>query len=154
MIRLHIPVTMPGFNQILELAKRQERIDKKKASKFKKANKKPRLYSPYNILKNALTRQISNIVKSQTKDIAPEPASINFLWVCEHKHLDPDNIAVAKKFILDGLVKAKIMTNDGWKQVAQLSDDFIISEKGKVIVTIRPYNRTHEEIYNLINDIR
>lgn len=49
---------------------------------------------------------------------------ISFTWYCKNQMKDPDNIAFAKKFILDGIVKAKVIENDGWKQIKGFTDEF------------------------------
>lgn len=40
------------------------------------------------------------------------------------KAYDPDNIAAGKKFILDGLVEAGVLKNDGWKQVKGWTEEW------------------------------
>ena len=37
-----------------------------------------------------------------------------------------DNIAFAKKFIQDSLVKEKVIQNDGWKEIDSWSDEFSV----------------------------
>lgn len=60
-----------------------------------------------------------------------------FHWYEKNKRRDPDNIAFAKKFIFDALVKAGILDNDGWKQVSELGDKFYIdTEEQRVEVEI------------------
>lgn len=49
-------------------------------------------------------------------------------WHCENKRQDPDNIASAKKFILDGLQDAGVLRNDGWKQIAGFVDNFVVDK--------------------------
>lgn len=63
---------------------------------------------------------------------------LTFTWVCNNKKKDPDNIAFAKKFILDGLVRAKIIPNDGWNNIIGFKDEFFCepTEKPKVMITI------------------
>ena len=39
-----------------------------------------------------------------------------------------DNIASAKKFVIDGLVEADILADDGWRQVSGFSDTFEIDK--------------------------
>ena len=56
-------------------------------------------------------------------------AKINFTWFCDSKRLDPDNICFAKKFIMDGLVKAGVLENDGWKEVKGFTDTFMVDKK-------------------------
>lgn len=56
------------------------------------------------------------------------PFRLKFTWYCENRKQDPDNIAFQKKFILDGMVEAKFIENDGWKQILGFSDDFKIDK--------------------------
>lgn len=68
------------------------------------------------------------------------PVQISFIWLCKNKRVDPDNIAFAKKFILDGLQKAGVLKNDGWDFVCGgFSDRFSISPAGHVGVNVLIY---------------
>jgi Holliday junction resolvase RusA-like endonuclease len=59
-------------------------------------------------------------------------------WYCKNQKKDPDNISFAKKYILDGLVKAGILQNDGWKQIAGFEDYFVVdADKPRVEIQIR-----------------
>ena len=60
----------------------------------------------------------------------------NFTWFISNMRRDPDNIAFAKKFILDALQKYKIIKNDSAKFVKNLSDTFIYSKCEGVIVKL------------------
>lgn len=40
-----------------------------------------------------------------------------------------DNIAFAKKFILDALVKKGVLKDDGWKWVKGFTDEFFVDKK-------------------------
>ena len=63
------------------------------------------------------------------------PLEVHFHWYLPNKKKDPDNIARAKKFILDGLQVAGFLKNDGWAQIAGFRDSFHIdSEKPRVEV--------------------
>lgn len=64
------------------------------------------------------------------------PVTIKFLWVEENKRRDLDNIAFAKKFILDALQKSGKLKNDNRKFVVGFSDDFDYQKEAKVIITI------------------
>lgn len=60
-------------------------------------------------------------------------------YFCSDKRTDPDNLVVAKKFILDGLVKSKVLKNDGWKQVAGFKETWDIDKKNpRIEVTLFP----------------
>lgn len=58
-----------------------------------------------------------------------KPVFIIFRWVEKNKRRDHDNVAFAKKFILDALVKAGILKGDGWKHVTGFLDTFDIDEE-------------------------
>ena len=54
------------------------------------------------------------------------PLHIEFVWYERTKRRDLDNVASAKKFILDALQKAKIIKGDGQKYVGYIRDRFLI----------------------------
>lgn len=54
------------------------------------------------------------------------PVSIKFVWHCKNTRSDPDNIAFAKKCILDGLQKSNVLAGDGWKQICGFQDEFVL----------------------------
>ncbi len=56
------------------------------------------------------------------------PFKLKFTWYCKDKRQDPDNIAFQKKFILDGMVEAGFIKNDGWQQVTGFEDCFEIDK--------------------------
>jgi hypothetical protein len=67
-----------------------------------------------------------------------QPISLSFAWYVKNKRKDPDNIAFAKKFILDGMVAAKIIKNDGFKNIHSFGGDkfFVDSKNPRVEVFI------------------
>lgn len=65
-----------------------------------------------------------------------KPIFINFNWIEKNKKRDLDNIAFAKKFILDAMVKTKKIKNDGWQYVAGFSDKFSLGKETKVVLEI------------------
>ena len=86
--------------------------------------------------KKAETGAVEWECKRQKLTPLTNPVRIDFFWYVKNKKKDPDNIAFAKKFILDGLVDAGIITNDGFKNVKGFSDYFVLGEKDKVIIDI------------------
>ncbi len=59
------------------------------------------------------------------------------LWVEQNRKRDLDNIAFAKKFIQDGLVKAGIIHNDTYHEIAGFSDEFAYDPKNpRIVVTL------------------
>lgn len=57
------------------------------------------------------------------------PVKVLFRWYEEDNRRDIDNVAFAKKFILDGLVEADVLENDDQKHVVALRDEFYIDPK-------------------------
>jgi len=75
-------------------------------------------------------------LRQQFGDAPPLPKSIlKFTWYRKNKRTDPDNIAFAKKFILDAMQEVGIISNDGWSQVAGFIDCFEV-DKDNPRVTI------------------
>nr|DAQ56854.1 MAG TPA: crossover junction endodeoxyribonuclease [Caudoviricetes sp.] len=66
-----------------------------------------------------------------------EPVGINFYWYEKNKKRDKDNIASAKKYILDAMIEAGLIRNDGWKNVEGFKDRFDIDKDDpKVMVLV------------------
>lgn len=57
------------------------------------------------------------------------PVHISFRWYEKNRRRDPDNIAFAKKFILDSLVSAGVFPDDGQKYISGFDDKFYIDPK-------------------------
>lgn len=49
---------------------------------------------------------------------------LHFRWYEPNRNRDLDNVCFAKKFILDALVKNKIIETDGWRGVWGFTDEF------------------------------
>ena len=64
------------------------------------------------------------------------PIKIHFHWVEGNKKRDLDNIAFAKKFILDAMVKYKKLEDDNRKIVTAFTDTFEYGKETKVILEI------------------
>lgn len=64
------------------------------------------------------------------------PVMIHFHWIEKNKRRDLDNIAFAKKFILDALVKCGKLIDDNHNYVTAFTDDFKYSDETKVIIEI------------------
>ena len=86
----------------------------------------------------------------KSKLIPVNRVKLTFVWVEENNKRDPDNIAAAKKYILDALVEQKILPNDNRKHVTNFQDSFAISNSAEikpgVIVYIEDLDRTANEI--------
>ena len=62
--------------------------------------------------------------------------ALKLTWVEKTKRRDPDNIMGGIKYVLDGIVKAGILKNDGWKQVAAIENKFETGINPGVWVTL------------------
>lgn len=65
-----------------------------------------------------------------------KPIKIHFHWIEKDMRRDGDNIAFAKKFILDALVKNKKIEDDSRKYVVSFKDTFETGKENKVILYI------------------
>ena len=59
-----------------------------------------------------------------------------FQWQERKRNRDPDNVCAAKKFVLDALVKAGVIPNDGWENIHGFTDEFLVGTPG-VEVSLR-----------------
>lgn len=57
-----------------------------------------------------------------------ERIRLSITYYCKNKRKDMDNIAFAKKFILDGLVEAGVIPNDGWSEIEGWTEHFEIDK--------------------------
>lgn len=83
---------------------------------------------------NAIKQQETDYVyftaiEQKLKPITQYPVTVWFVWYSKNERKDIDNVCFAKKFILDGLVKAKILSNDSRKYVEGFRDVFCIDKK-------------------------
>lgn len=65
------------------------------------------------------------------------PIEITFKWIESNKRRDLDNIAFAKKFILDAMVKFGKLKDDNKKCVTAFRDEFYYGKEAKVILEIK-----------------
>ncbi len=86
-----------------------------------------------------LKKENTEYVMWQTKGLEPirhYPLHIHMTWFTKNEAKDPDNVAFAKKYILDGLVKSGILTDDGRKQIKGFSDDFEVDKNPRIEVVL------------------
>jgi len=77
-------------------------------------------------LKKKATEKVMLSIQKTTK--IPSPFKLIIAYYCKNKRKDKDNIAFAKKFILDGLQKRGTITGDGWKDVKYWHELFYIDK--------------------------
>lgn len=108
MQRLIIPGTLPGLNELIQ----------KNRTSFVVGAK----------LKREADRTVCRAVTACR--IRPVScADFVFRWYCPNKKRDKDNIAAARKFIFDGLVKSRVLKNDGWQEIGNWRDEWFIDKQ-------------------------
>lgn len=87
----------------------------------------------------AMKKKCTEQVKEQCllQQIQPVNGKIDLLfeWHSSTRH-DPDNVAFAKKFILDGLQAAGVLENDNRKFIGTMADEIIQDDEDYVILHI------------------
>ena len=87
----------------------------------------------------AIKKKCTEQVKEQCllQQIQPVNGKIDLLfeWHSSTRH-DPDNVAFAKKFILDGLQAAGVLENDNRKFIGTMADEIIQDDEDYVILHI------------------
>lgn len=73
-----------------------------------------------------------------------KPIKIHFLWIEGSKKRDRDNIAFAKKFILDAMIKCGKLKDDNRHYVVGFTDEFTYGNTTKVILEIE---EAEDDIY-------
>lgn len=112
--KCEIPFKMPSLNDYI----RENRSNKYKGAQMKKS----------------LERDIGLYI--HRLPVFNKPIHIHFIWVEGNKRRDLDNIAFAKKFILDAMVKAGKLKDDNRRYVTAFSDSFEYGDNFKVILEI------------------
>jgi hypothetical protein len=80
-------------------------------------------------IKKDETERIWAECKIQKIGLQKKGCFIVFSWFAKDKRKDKDNIAFAKKFILDGLVDAHVLDEDRWDYISGFLDVFEVDEK-------------------------
>lgn len=87
----------------------------------------------------AMKKKCTGQVKEQclSQQIHPVNGKVDLLfeWHSSTRH-DPDNVAFAKKFILDGLQAAGVLKNDNRKFIGTMADEIIQDDEDYVILHI------------------
>lgn len=82
-------------------------------------------------MKKKYERIISVYIQQQLKGVNfKNKVKLSFRWYEKDKRRDIDNIAMAKKFILDSLVNNNIIVSDGWRGVVGFTDEFFVDKSG------------------------
>ena len=70
------------------------------------------------------------------RDWRIDKARIVFRWIEPNRRRDKDNVAFAKKFILDALVKAGKLKDDNRNCVIAFTDNFEYTKEFKIVLEI------------------
>ena len=109
----------PGLNEL---------IAAERANKFKGAQ-----------MKAGYTNMAYYAAKEQLRGVTfTRPVAVTFRFVEKDRRRDLDNIAgFAHKVILDGLVQAGVLADDGWNEVTGISDSFAVDKaRPRIEVTL------------------
>lgn len=115
MISFYIPFRLPSLNEYINKC----RNNKYAGAKFKKD----------------VEDKIMWILNTRHFLIA-SPVHITFVWHESSQRRDKDNVAFAKKFILDALQKSGRLENDNNKYIAGFTDKFVYDKTDGVQVII------------------
>ena len=103
-----IPGELPDLNQIIAETKNH--------------------WGSYSSLKKANTQLVAFCAKRDTKR-RYKKIDIDITWHCKNKKRDKDNImAGGLKMILDGLVVAGVIQNDGWAHIGSINNHFEVDK--------------------------
>lgn len=107
--------TLPDMNEIIKVSKSH--------------------FAVYAKLKKKHTQQVVDSIKELP---AVQSADFLFQWYLPNKRKDPDNVAAGgTKMLLDGIVEAGVLPNDGYKQVKQITHKFYVDKDNpRIEVTI------------------
>lgn len=120
MIKFKIPFRLPSYNE------------------FQNENRKNRYAGAK--MKKQVESAIILILNTQKFRIS-SPVHISFVWHEPNAKRDKDNVAFAKKFILDALQKAGKLENDNNKFVQGFTDRFVYgSDEGVEVEIVEAIN--------------
>ena len=110
------------------------------AGEFTDLNKYIRAERANKYAASAIKKKETQRVIEACKGVATDfqyPVLIVFEWTTKDKRKDPDNVAFAKKFILDGLVKGGVLDGDSPKYIESFRDEFDVDKDAcGVLITI------------------
>ncbi len=104
--KLVIPGVFPTLNELIDMSKRH--------------------WAEYAKIKKTNTHTVAWIAKKLPK---MERIYLDITWYCKDRRKDLDNISAGIKFLLDGLVEAGVIPNDGWGEVAGFSHSFAVDKQ-------------------------
>lgn len=115
MIKIILPFRLPSLNDYISEINRNKYVGNK--------------------FKQNIETQILWVLKG-IRDKVDCPVRIKFTWYEQTYKRDKDNVASAKKYILDALQKAEILPNDNNRYILGFQDDFVYKQGDKIIIEI------------------
>lgn len=107
---LTIPGRLPGLNEYIEAERR---------NKYIAAN-----------MKREAEQRIILAAKAQLRGVRfRAPVVMHYTWLEPNRKRDKDNIAFARKFVQDALVRCGVLQNDGWAEIDGFTDAFAVDRK-------------------------
>lgn len=104
-------------------------------NEYTRANRTSRFSG--NTMKQDASDAVMYYAKKQKLKPVYAPCVIEFHWYCRDRKKDKDNVAFAKKFILDGLQSAGVLQQDNWNAIDGFSDKFYLDkDKPRIVVVI------------------
>jgi len=113
MNKLILNMSFVSLNEYIDA----ERSNRHKAAKIKKQQ----------------TNSVYYLTRSQKFRIEQKKHDVIFTWFTPNERKDHDNICFAKKFILDGIVKAGVLPNDNPKYIRNFQDKFVLDKSCKYV---------------------
>ena len=85
-----------------------------------------------------MKREAEDLIIWQVKRLLPikSKVKIRLVWFEETTRRDPDNVAFAKKFILDALQRCGKLKNDNARWIAGFEDAFVYGKGQGVLIEI------------------
>jgi hypothetical protein len=124
---LWVPGPLPSLNQLL-------------------AGRSGGAHNPYAAIKKKWTADIAILAKA-AKLRPMTAARLRFVWHEKHKRRNPDNfVAGGRKLVLDGLVTAGVLPNDGWAEIVGFVDLWLVSATPGVMVYLHPHDPSTEVV--------
>lgn len=99
-------------------------VDAERSSRYKAAK-----------IKQATTHKIALLTMSQTRERLTGLYDLIWTWNRKNSNHDPDNVFFSKKFILDGIVSAKVLPTDSRKNLRHSQDWIFTTGKESVVVS-------------------
>ena len=109
MIRYYFPIKLPSLNEYTKACRTNAYAGAK--------------------MKAEAEEQLGWMIKAQGIQKAEGCQAVNFTWHETNRKRDLDNIAFAKKFVLDALVANGVLAGDGQKYVGVFTDSLKIDNE-------------------------